>query len=250
MVRVRRGIRAFLRRLRPRRKLEGAGPRIVAQDHRAEQDRHRRGRRDRARDWKFAVVRAYQGKLCRLERELKTEGDLRCVDLQSRPVARMDVTEGLSFEQNLVVVLGCKVASVELGRTELAPRGWRENRSRQLSLDVSVEKLVGVVFEDSISEQAVVRGREAAAGHRRDGIDLIEQAKLATFPADSYLGHGLEDTIGERRGAGASPRECKPDEQGVRTSLARLGLRWAGANCDDWRVWLVDGIVRRAACKQ
>jgi hypothetical protein len=116
--------------------------------------------------------------------------------------------------------------------------------------DVSVEKLIGVVFEDAISEQTVVRSGETAAGNRRDYIDLVERAKLAPFPTNVRLGQHLENTIRKRRGAGTSPRERKPDKQGIRTSPARRGLRWSGADCTGWRVRLVDAIVRCAAYQQ
>ena len=79
------------------------------------------------------------------------------------------------------------------------------------------------------SLQGIVDGGEAAAGDRRDHVDLVEQRAALALPDDRGRAQRLEDAVGERGRPGAAAGEGEHDEQAVGVvRVAEIGEAIAG----------------------
>ncbi len=147
----------------------------------------------------------------------------RCHD--QRTVAAVEVAEGRTVEQDLVVIVGGQFGTAPARRHQVSPVARIEGAREKFALDVALEEALLVVVEQLVAVEAVGERGEAAARHAGDDVDGVKQANLGAVRCnDLGAPQELQNAVGERGGSRAAARKGEDDEVflALEVLLARL----------------------------
>ena len=210
------GLVVLARLLDPGRRPVAAIAGIALDRERAEQDREGGGRRHGAPERQLREVRAQRVEPVLGQGEARARRHVGRVDDDERPAAVPEqVGIGGAAEDLPVVVFRREVDPIEGRRRQPQPVDRRAQLLPEVGLDVAFEERALEVVEGALALQGIVGSGEAAAGHRRDHVDLVEQGAALALPDDRGRAQRLEDAVGERGRAGAAAGEGEHDEQAV-----------------------------------
>ena len=178
---------------------------------RAEERWQRCGRGDRTPDRHAAQVRAEQVELRLRKRKPRTGRQSGSVDHHVRPhVAARQVAVRCAVEQFPIEVFGEEFTARELRLGE--PRQIGEDLRADLALHIALQESGLEIAEESFPMDRVVAGDDAAAGHRVDDVDLVEQPAASAPHPELHVPQRFHRSVRQRRRARASARQGQDDQ--------------------------------------
>ena len=102
--------------------------------------------------------------------KLKPEACVGSIDSYQRSAGCRDVTKRTAFKEDLVIIFGRQLASSVKTRTQFEPVPGGKDFSYQYRLYIPFEEIVFKAIENTIAEQTVITGSEAASRYRRDRL--------------------------------------------------------------------------------
>ena len=213
----------------PGRILVAAGAAVVVERHRRKHDRHGRRRGRCARQADLVQIRAQQIEVVLIERKAETGRDVGAVGDRDRPLLREQVGVRRALEQDLVVVLRCKLRAPGAAADVLPPVERVEGARDELALDIALQEALLVLGEQSLSVERIGERREAAPRHAGDDVHLVDQPAALAVDGDLGAPELFQHAVGERRGAGAAAGERQDEQRAAdRCSCASASAGTAG----------------------
>ena len=199
--------------LHPRRHAVAAGAAVVIEGHRREHHRHSRRCCRSTRQLHRIEVRTEEVEEALVEAHASAATDVGGRGYDEGAGLAVQVAEGRTVEQDLVVQLGRQFGAAPAGGRQLAPVARIEAAGDEFALHVAFQETLFVVAEQLLAIQAVGQCGEAAAGHAGDDVHAIEQAHAAAVGRDDLgASQVLEHPVREGRGACAPAREGQDDQ--------------------------------------
>jgi hypothetical protein len=195
----------------PRQRHRTTGASEVVDSDRAKERWQRRGRGDRTPDRHAAQVRAEQVELRLRERKPRTGRQGGSVDHHVRPhAAARQVAVRCAVEQFPIEVFGEKLPARESWLGE--PRQIGEDLRADLALHVALQESGLEIAEQAFPMDRVVGGDDAAAGHRVDDVDLVEQPSGPAPDPELHVPQRFHRSVRQRGRARASARQGQDDQ--------------------------------------